>query len=85
MVFLSGSSDLLLQQTSGQNAYVYDFSTNTVTLVSQSDSGALPDDGMVFAGVLSGDGSTVAFLSQATNLVANDTNAANDVYLKAVE
>jgi Tol biopolymer transport system component len=57
--------------------------TNGVTLVSRADgaAGALPD-GRSFDPSISNDGASVAFESDATNLVGNDTNDSDDVFVR---
>ncbi len=49
--------------------------------VSVSDAGRQADDDSYSASI-SGDGRYVAFYSEATNLVANDSNAASDVFVR---
>jgi hypothetical protein len=60
--------------------YVYDQQTGENTLISVSSSGASGNRNS-FASAISGDGRYVAFTSEATNLVANDTNNSRDVFV----
>jgi WD40-like Beta Propeller Repeat len=55
----------------------------TYTLLASKPSGASPPpaDGKSAAPSISGDGNTVSFISFADNLVANDSNALEDVFL----
>jgi len=51
------------------------------TRVSVASDGTEGDEGS-YGGVISADGRHVAFLSQATNLVADDTNGAEDIFVR---
>jgi WD40 repeat protein len=62
------------------NVYVRDRSTG-VTELDSVDSSGVAGDGDSGGGSLSADGNVVAFESQATNLVANDTNGYYDVFI----
>ena len=55
----------------------------TYTLLASKPAGASPPpaDGKSVAPSISGDGNTVSFISFADNLVANDSNALEDVFL----
>ncbi|MFO0935769.1 MAG: FG-GAP-like repeat-containing protein [Gemmataceae bacterium] len=63
--------------------HLEDRTTPTVSLVSAPDPtiGELPN-GNSFAPSLSPDGSTVAFASEASNMVAGDTNTYTDIFMK---
>ncbi len=63
--------------------YERDRNTGVTTLISQSTAGAA-GNGSSLQAVLSSDGRYVAFASDASNLVAGDTNAARDVFLRDV-
>jgi Tol biopolymer transport system component len=60
--------------------YVRDLATGVNELVSVSSSGAIANGGSGWPAI-SGDGRFVAFESLASNLVANDSNRANDVFV----
>ena len=62
------------------DTYIHDRQTHVTTRISVSSSGAQALDGSAIRS-LSADGRFVLFESPATNLVANDTNNANDVFL----
>jgi uncharacterized delta-60 repeat protein len=62
------------------DVYVFDAQGNTTTLVSHG-TGGLAGNGPSRDPVISGDGSTIAFDSDATNLVTADTTASTDVLL----
>lgn len=59
--------------------------SGAVTLVSAAVDGTSEGNGLSKSAVLSADGRYVAFASLADNLVANDTNAAKDVFLRDVQ
>jgi Tol biopolymer transport system component len=88
MAFISTATDLLSNDTSGQNVYVRDLETGVTTLISADHAGTGGANGQCFNPVLSADGRFVAFESTATNLVANDTNGGlqgghlSDVFLR---
>src|SRR5262249_48948144 len=51
------------------------------TTVLASDAGTAAPDGKSYMGTISGDGRSVAFWSRASNLVADDTNSEEDVFV----
>ncbi len=63
--------------------YVYDRATQTVKLISVSSAGTV-SNGACRNASISADGSRVAFESDATNLVANDFDAAPDVFVRDI-
>lgn len=73
VAFVSLSSNLVAS-VSGQHIYIRDTQTNLTTLVSQ-DNNAIPNpgNGQSFTPVISSDRLSVAFMSQATNLLAPPT------------
>jgi Tol biopolymer transport system component len=77
-------SDVALVPEDGNgvsDVYVYDTATATLTLVSVTPDGAAGDGASAFPS-LSPDGRYVGFGSDATDLVADDTNAAHDVFMR---
>lgn len=68
--------------TPGQcpDVFLHDLQTGSTTRVSVDSTGAQAD-GASGDPAVSADGSAIAFLSDATNLVPNDTNAATDVFV----
>lgn len=64
-----------------QSIYERNLASATTTLVSQGP-GGVPNNEGAFNGVLSGDGSRVAFASNATNLDPADTTPNQDVFLR---
>jgi hypothetical protein len=67
--------------TAGNNVYVKDMSTGALTLVS-TGLGGTPSNGTSGYPSLSDDGRTIAFISNATNLVAGGpTDGSNNVYV----
>ncbi len=61
--------------------FVRDLSTNITSLVSRSSTGALPSEDSTLNS-LSADGRYVLFQSPAGNLVPNDNNAQQDLFLR---
>ncbi|MBL8861178.1 MAG: calcium-binding protein [Planctomycetes bacterium] len=65
---------------SADDVFVRDLLLGTTSLVSRTPAGA-PGNGESGAAIVSGDGRYVAFTSSANDLVANDTNGAQDVFV----
>lgn len=84
VAFLSGASNLVPSDTNGTwDAFVRDRVAGTTERVSVSSEGAQGNDhSRVWSGLdISADGRYVAFISAASNLVPEDTNAAWDVFV----
>jgi Ca2+-binding RTX toxin-like protein len=82
ILFTSTATNLVSAETIGfKNVYVKDLATGTVTLVSATPSGTA-GNGDSDRGAFSPDGRSVAFISSAANLVANDLNGRQDAFLK---
>lgn len=81
VVFLSFASDLVPGDTNdGGDVFVHDRQSGTTTRVSVDSSGA-QTSGAGGTPAISADGRSVAFWSSATNLVPDDTNDRNDVFV----
>ena len=81
VAFLSFASNLIEGDTNGySDIFVYDRQTNTTQRVSVGVGGIQANDSSYFASI-SGDGRYVAFQSDASNLVAGDTNRSNDIFV----
>jgi Tol biopolymer transport system component len=81
VAFTSSASNLVPGDTNGlEDVFVHDRDTPTTTRVSVSTAGT-QGDGASFRPALSSDGRYVAFTSDATNLVAGDTNGLDDVFV----
>jgi Tol biopolymer transport system component len=81
VAFDSDAWDLVWGDTNDVfDVYVHDRQTGVTTRVSVDDSGA-QSDGASLRPSLSGDGRYVAYYTEASNLVAGDTNGAADVIL----
>src|SRR5437016_5587381 len=77
----SAATNLVAGDTNGAtDVFVHDRQTGTTERVSVA-SGGTQGNGISAAPALSADGRFVAFHSTATNLVAGDTNGANDVFV----
>src|SRR5258705_2617427 len=83
VVFASNASNLVATDTNGyRDVYVRDLQIGVTTLVSVDSAASQGNDGSGYGFAISGDGQYVAFLSRATNLVAADTNGAQDVFVR---
>jgi Tol biopolymer transport system component len=86
VVFQSFASNLVPGDTNGQSdVFMHDLSTGTTTLVSVNQAGTGSGNGASQNPVISADGRYVAFESTASNLVANDTNGASDVFVRDLQ
>jgi Tol biopolymer transport system component len=80
--FFSSADDLVPGDTNGTpDIFVRDLSTGATARVSVSTAGA-EADGWSFTPVISRHGGRIAFESQAENLVTNDANLADDVFVR---
>lgn len=79
--FSSEATNLVTGDTNGKSdVFVHDRQTGTTTRVSVGPGGA-QGNGVSFIGPISADGRWVGFYSEATNLVADDTNGTGDVFV----
>lgn len=84
LAYQSLASNLVAGDTNAvRDIFLYDRVTGTTIRVSVSSSGA-EADGDNNDPTISGDGSTVAWESAATNLVSGDTNARQDVFRRVL-
>ncbi len=87
VAFTSAANNLVAGQTNGgasAGIFVWERETGNITLVSHAAGTPLTTaDGLAFNPVLTGDGSAIAYLSNASNLVAGQTEDARryDVFL----
>ena len=79
--FLSWSTNLKPSPTHGSHLFLRDMSENWLQLVDVSSAGVVGDHNEYDAGMVSADGSHVAFDSPSTNLVPDD-NSASDVFVR---
>lgn len=85
VVFYSSATNLVDGDTNGsQDIFLRDTITSTTRRVSVKSDGA-ESNGASFYGSISRDGKFIAFVSQATNLVASDTNGLTDVFIHNVQ
>jgi Tol biopolymer transport system component len=81
IVFTASSTNLVSNDNNGQpDVFVRDTKLGTTTLISKADNGTA-SNGVSIRPSISCDGSLVAFSSNATDLVANDTNGVYDTFL----
>jgi Tol biopolymer transport system component len=82
VAFVSRSADLVKGDTNaGTDVFVKDLETGAVVRASAAADGAGGNDDSTDPS-LSADGTKVAFVSTATNLVVGDTNGGRDVFVK---
>ena len=82
VAFGSLASSLVPGDTKGsEDVFVRDRNRDTTRRVSVSSSGQ-PGNGSSSQPAISGDGRYVAFYSEASNLVAGDTNSAADAFVR---
>ncbi len=82
VVFMSEATNLVVGDTNeASDIFVHDRQTATTSRVSVGPGGA-QSDGWSDSPVISGDGLFVAFVSDAGNLVADDTNDVYDVFVR---
>jgi YD repeat-containing protein len=80
--FQSASSSLVQNDTNGcSDVFLYDWYSQTIERVSVSASATQANDASTLC-MISGDGSHVAFYSQASNLISGDTNGCRDIFVK---
>jgi Tol biopolymer transport system component len=81
VAFCSAASNLVASDTNGvQDVFVRDLQSGTTEIVSRGLDGS-EANGPSFPAGISDDGSHVVFTSSASNLVANDTNGADDTFV----
>ncbi|MDY6789864.1 MAG: calcium-binding protein [Thermodesulfobacteriota bacterium] len=81
VAFRSTATNLVTGDTNGSaDVFVYDRDTDTIERVSVDNSG-VQGDSFSYGPSISPDGRYVAFESDATNLVAGDTNTSRDVFV----
>ncbi|KQT49945.1 hypothetical protein ASG52_07605 [Methylobacterium sp. Leaf456] len=82
IVFQSSATNLVGNDTNGTNdVFRKDMVTGELVRLSNAVDGTSSGNGQSTSASISGDGSHVAFSSSATNLVASDTNAIQDVFV----
>ena len=82
-VFSSAASNLVAGDTNGAaDVFLHNLRTGTTSRLSVSGAGTQGNSFSV-GPAISADGSTVAFSSDASNLVPGDTNARSDVFVRA--
>ncbi|TPL32840.1 cadherin-like domain-containing protein, partial [Mesorhizobium sp. B2-4-6] len=82
VAFYSAASNLVGGDTNGApDIFVKDLATGAITRVS-TDAASLQGDNSSYNPIFSPDGTKVAFVSDASNLVGGDTNSAPDIFVK---
>jgi Tol biopolymer transport system component len=81
IAFESTASNLVISDTNNSmDIFVYDYQTGQIDLVSISSDAIYGNNASRYPSI-SGNGRYVAFQSLATNLVANDTNVVQDIFV----
>ncbi|MFN0241692.1 MAG: hypothetical protein ACKVWV_02270 [Planctomycetota bacterium] len=81
--FVSRAANLVAGDTNAAaDAFVYEVATGQITRVSVSSAGVQSNGSATERPALSANGNYVAFACLASNLVAGDTNAVSDVFLR---
>ena len=84
VVFSSSSTNLVAGDANGiQDVFLRDIALGTTTRISV-DSDEVEGDTDSYSANISSDGNFVTFVSDATNLVAGDTNASPDIFLRDI-
>jgi Tol biopolymer transport system component len=82
VAFYSDGNDLVpADVNNAMDVFLRDLQAGTTTRISLDSTGT-PGNGASYAPAISGDGTVVAFQSDATNLVADDTNDVTDVFVR---
>jgi len=82
VVFVSEASNLDPFDANGvSDTFLHDLHTGRTRRVSEAGGGLVEGNAASFAGHISDDGRFVYFASAASNLVANDVNGVNDVFV----
>ncbi|MCB1321588.1 MAG: PD40 domain-containing protein, partial [Leptospiraceae bacterium] len=82
VVFSSDATNLVTGDTNGfRDIFLHDRSTSETTRVSVATGGIEASGGQSLTTDISDDGRYIAFLSEATNLVAGDTNGFRDAFV----
>jgi Tol biopolymer transport system component len=77
----AGNFSKIDQKNGSADVFLHDFAAGTTELSSVDSSGAAANDASFYP-LISEDGKTVAFSSDATNLSANDADGAYDVFVR---
>jgi Tol biopolymer transport system component len=81
VVFESLASNLIADDTnSASDIFAFDTQSNQLTRLSINDAG-VAGDGHSFNPIIAANGNFVVFASEASNLVAGDTNVTSDIFL----
>jgi Tol biopolymer transport system component len=81
VVFTSDATNLISGDPNGlRDVFLRDLVSDTTTLVSKGP-GGVPANGRSVRASISANGNYIVYQSEATNLVASDTNSATDIFL----
>lgn len=83
IAFTSVATNLIAADANGavSDIFLKNLSDESVTLVSVDSAGTQASGGNSYSPSISGDGSVIAFVSEATNLVSGDNNGVADIFV----
>lgn len=81
VAFISLATNLVPGSSTGEQVILRDQKKGKTTLLNRSADGTV-GNGASFDPSMTPDGRSISFSSQATNLVGNDTNASNDIFVR---
>lgn len=85
VIFSSRASNLVTDDTNNaEDIFLHDRQTGRTSLLSRNEAGQIGNDDSQLP-TISGDGQWVVFTSQADNLVADDTNNQQDIFVRSTE
>src|SRR5579862_4863782 len=85
VAFVSIATDLFSLPTSGRNVFLRDLDAKTTYLVSVNVAGNSGGNGRSRDASVSADGRYVVFVSEASDLVANDSNNTSDIFVRDLQ
>lgn len=86
VLFASTATNLVSGDTNGvSDVFLKDLQTGSLTRVSTSSSGDQATGGQSDSPTISADGRYISFFSDATNLVAGDSNGLGDIFVKDMQ
>jgi len=86
VAFVSAATNLVPNDINGMSdIFLHDMQTGATTLVSVNSSGIQADNNSSSVTSMSADGRYVSFISSADNLVSNDTNGLEDIFVRDMQ
>jgi len=87
VAFTSTASNLIATDANGavSDIFLKNLIDESVSLISVNSAGTQASGGNSYSPSISGDGSVIAFVSEATNLVTGDNNGVADIYVHDIQ